>query len=186
MKHFLVIILALTGTLALGAGKADPEKPLYQNIVPGIPTGNGKRVGGLWGPVTPIAPKTESQSDLRKRFQLERDNEQATIGMWLKIAGLGLICLGAFGHFSTSIPFLKSWGSTIATLGGVGYVYGRVLQKEAQYGPVLDWIMFAALIGFIVWLLWKNRKTSLSHHIPQNIKDRIADKLKNNKPDRKG
>jgi hypothetical protein len=102
---YILLLTALLSGLASAMPAADPERPLYQCLVPGLPLTGGKRAGGLWGPVewptppslTPAQIAAQQAADLARIETVARGRLMSR-GLWLVSFGVGLLVAGAVAH----------------------------------------------------------------------------------------
>lgn len=158
--------------LATNAGQSapagNPAQPYWQNTIPGVPYGPGRRIGGTWREVTPHPPPTlkEFKAEIdrqRIQWELDRDQRQDTIGLWVKVAGLAVLVFAAAAHLSTSLDALRSVASSIATLGAGLYVVGLFIQIEAKYSKWIELAALGILLAALAYILWRYREWSISH-----------------------
>ena len=155
MKHLRLSILAgLIVLSGLAAPKGDPDKPYYQNVIPGLPTGGGTRTGGIWTEREPETKIVYRESEGEKSANHWQDLSKWTaIGAviltfaWYVmkarlVAGMALLSLGiSFGCTVMAEIVTKAWIlAALILLVGAMILAGYLLRNKS----VIEW--------------WRNRK----------------------------
>ena len=163
MKHCLAILtLGIIGTLW---GVESSGGSHYRCLVPGVPIGPGKRIGGLYQ-AEPCNPKNETIKGARMRLkidEMERESRRKDIKGWVawivKLATVGVFLVGAYIHLKSKIATGKSLGSTIMGMAGMGYVYGAVIHFENKWSTLIEVLIMSGIVGLVAWRLYKWRNT---------------------------
>lgn len=117
------------------------------------------------------------RKDLRHNQAMrERDREQDakdySFGSWMKRGGWILLALGFAAHACSSFGPLKSWASSIMTLGFFAVIAGIGLQKTIEMDTAITIII---VVPAGIYLLYKARKWSVSHWFKGKIKRKKLD-----------
>ena len=168
----------------------DPSRPIYQkkdgypSMVITYPIPGGVNECRLPDPVTIAELKHQiEQQSLRHKQKMkeqadEHKNKEHAAGSLAVIIGWALVAFGAAAHFATSIPLVKSWSSSIITLGVFAIIGGLGLQMTVEY----DWFLkLTFAIVFIIWIAYRLYKHR-DFHLPDKIQKFKDIKNRNTKP----
>lgn len=138
------------------------EPILYENIVPGIPTGPGKRLGGIWSrydkepPLTPAQIKALADAE-SYRIQLETQRKLAAKGQKYLSIGISLLLAGALATFILKSYSLQGIGIAIF-IGGIyatskGIIHIKLAENWKVYSTAL---LVLAVFGTAAIMLRKS------------------------------
>jgi len=154
VKHYWIMLVLLlipgcAGSAAVTRRTADaataPGPTVYQAQVPGIPIGDGLRIGGVWRRTDPAdAP---SQDTLVRK----------TVTVYLVWASCAFLAVAVGGLVLTY--FRWPGGPSIAMAGAAFWALFLMLAWWLQW---IVWILTAVVIGFAAWAILAGRGKALA------------------------
>jgi hypothetical protein len=132
----LFSLLSLTGA---AAPQPDPERPLYQCLVPGLPLTAGKRCGGLWGPVEWPAPPSLTPAQIAAQQAADLARIETAVRGQLMSRGLAFITVGIL----------------LLTIGGIMHAVNRspIVQRVTEWALAIGAGLLLA--GLVHWWVYR-------------------------------
>ena len=171
MKYLLMIIIAVLPLMAYAEIEKAPAPTYYRNLLPGVPIGGGKVIGGVYAKTIPDAVIVYKESEGEKSADHWQNLAKYT-------AILAVVLTFAWYVMKTRVVMGMAFLS-------LGISFGCTVMAEIA---TKAWIM-ASLVGVVAVLVligYLLRDKSVIAWIKNLRAKRKTKQTENNKPDRKG